>query len=149
GMMGMMGMNPGMAGGAMAGSAARSRGAWYNVVTAKVDRQKQVELIRAAVHTDTAAEASEFLEYYDFVVERQRAIPGADPWTGPWVALKTKLSMDVLQDEAAYFDADLVPTENISQIFTSPLPGRLDADWDFHEVGHPDLPKLDEAERVL
>ena len=150
-MMGMMGggMYPGMGGGSMGGGAARSRGAWYNVVTAKVDRQKQIELLRAALHTDTAIEAAEFLEYYDFKIERQRAVPGPDPWTGPWVALNTKLSMDVLRDEAAYFEADLVPTENISQIFTSPLPGRLDIDWEFDEVGHPDLPKLDDYEREL
>ena len=78
----------------------------------------------------------------------ERAVPGADPWTGPWKALDTSLSIDVL-DEAAYSDADLVPTDNINYIFTSPLPGRLDLDWDFDEVGHPDLPKLDDFEREL
>src|SRR5262249_55732093 len=91
-------------------------------------------------------EVRDRLVYRGFRIQRQRAVPGPDPWTGPWKDVNTKSSIDVLK-EASEFDPDLIDPKYANVRFTSPLPRRLDADSDSNMVVHYRIPTLTEEER--
>ncbi|MFN0053978.1 MAG: hypothetical protein ACKV0T_17505 [Planctomycetales bacterium] len=149
----VLGMAGGTAGGMMGESASaedmKARGLRYIVVTGYLDRRRQLELLKKYLHLETVAEAAGLLDYVDFKVQRQRAVPGDKPWSddpATWKELNHTVSIEIL-NEAASFDMDLVPTDVINGAITSPLPSRLDGEWEFSIVGHPRVPALDDESR--
>lgn len=135
----------GMAGyGAM--SAEKARGVRFNVVVGVVNVQEQYKSLRNKLHLDSVQQAKPYLEYIGFELERQRAVPGSDPWAGPWKRVNTDSSMEIL-GEASDFDPEIVSASATNGEFTSPLPKRLDADWDPNKVGHPAIPTLTEEQQ--
>lgn len=129
-----------------ASSAEKVRGVRFNVLVGVVEVQKQQRLLFQKLHLASPPQAAARLKYVAFRVQRQRAVPGADPWTGPWKDLSTEASMDVL-GEASDFDSELVAAKYTHVEFTSPLPHRLDSDWDPNQVVHPRIPTLTEDEQ--
>jgi hypothetical protein len=145
GSMGSMMSSAGMAG--FGGPSSEiSRGERFNVVLGIVNVQQQYKQLRSALHLDFPHQAKAFLEYVDFKVQRQRAVPGPDPWTGPWKDVATDTSIDILQ-EASDFDPEIIPLSYSNQVFTSPLPHRLDIDWPPPLVVHAKIPTLSEEEQ--
>lgn len=122
------------------------RGVRYNVVLGLVEVHRQRLAYKQRLHLDTLTEAADLLDYRDFRIERQRAVPGPDPWTGPWKPVKTEVSFELLA-EASGHDLELVAAKYTSGVFTSPLPHRLDDDWNPYDVVHPKIPTLTEEEK--
>ena len=144
------GMPPGGGSGGFANASAEgAKGQRFNIVVGIVNVQQQYNQLRKALHLDFPYQAKNHLEYRDFKIQRQRAVPGADPWTGPWKDVSTESSIDVLTNEASDYDPEIVDLSHHSQVFTSPLPRRLDADWDeFADlVTHPKIRPLSVEEQ--
>jgi len=141
------------AGGTAAGFASiqeiRSRGARGTVVVGVVNRRAQLMKLKQALHLETLAQTEAHLEYVDFKIQRQRAVPGPKPWPEneeSWVTLNPMVAMEVLA-LAEWEDADLVAAEYTDAVFTCPLPRRIDAAWDERMVVHPLVPLLTSEER--
>ncbi len=140
GMMGMMGMM----GGAMSGE--KARGVRFVCVVGVVDVRQQQNLLRSALHVDTLSQAAARLEYKEFKIQRQRAVPGPNPWAGEWKDWSTDTSIEEL-GRASDFDPEIVAAKYTNQTFTSPLPHRLDGEWDPKIVAHPQISILTEDEQ--
>jgi hypothetical protein len=150
GSMMMQGMEDAMMG-AMSGYASAgldTRGVRFVCITGSVDTRKQLENIHKAKHLETVSQAAQHLEYVAFKIQRQRAIRGPNPWAGEWKDLDINNSLNVLTNEAAEWDIDIVAGDYINEVFTSPLPQRLNGYWAAAEVGHPDVPTLTEEEAI-
>lgn len=149
--MSMMGMASGSGMGAMMGmvgaQSGDTKGYQAVVLTGVVERRQQLDLLKTALHLEMPSQAAALLKYTGFQVQRQRAIPGGDPWAGPWEDLDIKATLTILKEEVGEFDADLVSADHQDIAFTSPLPRRLDSDWEYPLVGHPRIPSLDAEER--
>ncbi|MBA3313465.1 MAG: hypothetical protein H0T47_09290, partial [Planctomycetaceae bacterium] len=104
-------------------------------------RRQETELARA-LNAQSVAEVMDALVFKDFELERQMAVPGDDPWAGPWGKVDVQVANDVL-NEAAFFDADVVDTSVTNPVFTMPLPGRLAGNWNDETASHPSLSKFD------
>lgn len=130
----------------MADSAEKASGRRYNVVVGVVDVKKQTQLLRQKLHVDSLSQAAALLDYRDFHIQRQRAVPGPNPWAGEWKDVQTKASIDALA-QASDFDPEIVAAKYTIDVFTSPLPHRLDSEWDPNHVGHPRIPTLTEDEQ--
>jgi hypothetical protein len=139
------GMGIGMDGaGFGATSGEKARGERFNVVVGVVNVVEQHKRIYKAMSLDSLPQAAQYLEYLDFKIQRQRAVPGPDPWNGPWKDLSTESSMDRIA-ESSDQDPEIVAQKYTEQVITSPLPHRLDVDWwDPNEAGHPKIPTLTE-----
>jgi hypothetical protein len=128
-------------------SAEKARGVRFNVVVGVVNVQEQFKALRNKLHLDSVQQAKPYLEYVGFRLERQRAVPGPDPWAGPWKEVNTDNSMDVL-GEASDYDPEIVSASATNGEITSPLPRRLDAEWDPNLVGHPAIQTLTEEQQT-
>ena len=119
-------MMEGMVG--MAGSTGmEARGKRFVAVRAIVPIKEQIERVMKALNL-SYAEASAMVEYTDFVLERQTAIAGPDPWAGKWETVSLDTALEVLR-ESADFDPDPVPSDLQDAVFTMPLPYRLLRYW--------------------
>ncbi len=128
-------------------SSEKARGVRYVVVLGVVDVKKQWQLLKTALHAESLSQVMDKLEYVELRIERQRAIPGPTPWIGPWRELSTDASVEILK-EASELDLELVHPKHVSQVFTSPLPRRLDEEWDPNKMVHPRIPTLTEDEQT-
>jgi hypothetical protein len=141
---GMMGAD-GMMGTITGGAGRTGRGVRYVAVRGVLPYRVQLEKLSRALNLDTKAEARDALNYVDFEIERQRAIPGPNPWPegeGAWEAVDTQVAVDLLTNEAANWDAELVAPESTDAVFTMPLPTRIEGPWTPEEASHPRLERL-------
>jgi len=139
------GMNPGT----FAGSAEKASGRRVVAVTGVVEIRRQEQALMRAQRAGSLSEVRDRLVYRGLKLQRQRAVPGPDPWPkdeASWKDVNTETSIEVLQ-EASDFDPEIVPAKYTNGEFTSPLPRRLDGEWDVNKVGHPRIPTLTEDER--
>ncbi|MFN7769229.1 MAG: hypothetical protein ACK5WR_23490 [Planctomycetaceae bacterium] len=127
-------------------AAVKSRGKRAIVVTAVVERRAQLDRLRKAHHLETLSQAESLLNYADFKLQRKRAIPAKDPWSGEWEDVKIDSALDTL-NKVVLEEADLVAAEFIEGVFTMSLPRRADGDWDPRYVVHPRIPTLDKQQR--
>jgi len=81
-------------------------------------RATAVQAVSHGPALDFVHQAKAYLEYRDFKIQRQRAVPGPDPWTGPWKDVSTDSSIDVLMNEASDFDPEIVNLNYTNQVFT-------------------------------
>ncbi|RPI81418.1 MAG: hypothetical protein EHM42_10625, partial [Planctomycetaceae bacterium] len=125
----------------------RSRGYRANVIVAVVPRRAQLERLKKALHLSTLAQADAALIYNNFKMERQRAVPGADPWSGKWQTVSLQTALDLL-DSVELEEADLVPAEYTDAVFTMHPPRRIDNEWDDRVIVHPRIPTLTAQERA-
>ena len=68
------------------------------------------------------------VEILDFELERQTAVAGADPWSGPWDKVDIKVAMDVLK-EVSDFAPDVVDPAILNDVISMPLPQRVIGAW--------------------
>jgi hypothetical protein len=127
----------------------KARGVRFVCVVGVIDVRQQQNLLRSALHVDTLSQAAGRLEYVDFKVQRQRAVPGPNPWRDDqWKDWSTESSIEEL-NRASDFDPDIVATKYTNQVVTSPLPHRLDGEWDAKIVAPGQIPTLTEEEQDL
>jgi hypothetical protein len=127
-------------------SGEKARGVRFVCVVGVVDVRQQQNLLRSALHVDTLSQAAARLDYIDFKVQRQRAIPGPNPWAGEWKDWSIDSSMEVLS-QASDNDLEIVAAKYTNGTFTSSLPHRLDGEWDPKIVAHPQISILTEDEQ--
>ena len=139
----------GMGAGFATSAGEQVEGVRFAVVTGAVPTFEQQKRLYKGLHLNSLVEAGQMLPelYSDFKIERQRAVPGPDPWVGPWRELDIENSVRRIE-EASDVDLELVHPKYTSPIFTSVLPHRLDTDWWSPETaGHIRVPTLTEDEQ--
>jgi hypothetical protein len=139
----------GMGTGTAAGSAEKASGRRVVAVTGVVEIRRQEQALMRAQRAGSLSEVRDRLIYRGLKLQRQRAVPGPDPWPkdeASWKDVNTETSIEVLQ-EASDFDPEIVLAKYTNGEFTSPLPRRLDGEWDVNKIGHPRIPTLTEEER--
>lgn len=113
--------------GGFGGGGGTARGVRFIVVRAIVPIKEQIERAMKALNM-SYADASAAIEYTDFILQRQVAVAGLDPWSGPWEDVDAERSKEILRDSDSD-DADPVPTDLQDVVITSPLPKRLLRYW--------------------
>ena len=157
---GMPGMMPGMPGTMGSGmnmgptAGATARGVRMIAVRGVFPVRKQIENYRNALHV-TQAEAEDMLEITDFILERQSAQAGADPWKdSKWVTVDIQSALDVLNECSDLDFEDPVPTAIRDAVITMDLPLNLLGLWKDYAT-HPRIkdeelsPEAMEAENKL
>lgn len=115
-------------GGAYAASSMESRGERFIAVRGIFPLQQQLEKLQRALNLSSRAEARMHFELLDFVLERQAAVAGPDPWAGPWETVDISRAYEVLE-EAFNYDFDTFDQSLIDPVITMPLPARLRGKW--------------------
>ena len=107
-------------------------------------RQQELELAKA-MGAQSVAEVVQLLQFSDFELERQRAVPGDDPWSSEWQKVDIQVALDVL-NEQAQFDVDVVDPTTTNAVFTMPLPARVMGQWTDENASHPSLSQFETTE---
>lgn len=89
-----------------------------------------------AVH-QPVQNAAGLVEIVDFQLERQTAIDGSEPWSGPWEPVDLPRAKEVL-DKASQFESEVVDTGVTNSVFTMPLPQLAIYTWN-DMATHPDV----------
>lgn len=118
GMEGMMGGGPSL----------ESRGERFVAVRGIWPLREQLQKFQKALGLQSLNEARAALEIADFVLERQTALPGPDPWAGPWEQVDITRAQEVLE-EAYNYDVDPVDPRLTDVVITMPLPYRVIGSW--------------------
>ncbi len=125
---------------------ANARGYRFVAVRGIVPLWNQTFKFSQALNTSWNS-AAPFVDYLDFVLERQTAVAGRDPWSKPWQKLDIQTALDILS-KVSDFDIDKVPTMYTESVFTMPLPRRAAGEW--KEVAtHPKVELLTEEQAEL
>lgn len=119
----------------MGGPTVKPRGVRFVAVRGVWPLAQQLTKVQRALNLQTQEEARQALTIVDFVLERQRAVPGDDPWSGEWEQIDVSTAMEVLQETSDY-DYDPVRPEVTDTAITMPLPLRLLGYWDDYAT-HP------------
>ncbi|WP_437204275.1 hypothetical protein [Planctomicrobium sp. SH664] len=100
----------------------------------------QIRKFADAIHRPFS-EAAALFDIRDFELERQMALPGDNPWTGPWEPVDMDVVADILQRSDG-FEADVVSSAVTNSVVTMPLPMRLTGVWDADVASHPRIQKF-------
>ncbi len=126
-----------MSGAGGASSNVVARGVKYVAIRGVLPLKQQLEKYQNALKV-TSAEASTMFELLDFVLERQAAVSGTDPWkNAKWEEVNVESALDVLR-EASDFELDPVQTGVTDSVVTMSLPHRLLEFWGDHAT-HPNV----------
>lgn len=101
--------------------------------------REQISLYAEAINKPFHVAANSF-DIIDFQLERKTALPGDDPWAGPWEPVDLKMAEDIL-NKAAEFDAEVVNPMITNAVITMPLPQRISGRWD-RQATHPRIEKF-------
>jgi hypothetical protein len=110
------------------GSAMNSRGERFVSVRGVWPLWQQMEKFQRALNLQSTSDAQTHLQLLDFVLERQTAVAGSEPWSGPWDVVDVQRAVDVL-NEAFDFAIDPVDPRITDVVITMPLPARLVGQW--------------------
>jgi hypothetical protein len=114
--------------GGMVAPAMSSRGERFIAIRGVWPIWQQMEKFQRALNLQSTSDARNYLQLLDFVLERQTAVAGSDPWTGPWDVVDSQRAIDVLM-EAYDFAYDPVDPQITDVTITMPLPARLVGQW--------------------
>jgi hypothetical protein len=89
--------------------------------------KQQIEKVKRALRLDTAQEAYMQVRFWDFELQRQTAVAGADPWANEWEDVDIDVAVKLL--ERIEFDVDVVDEQYRDAVFTMPLPYRVTGSW--------------------
>lgn len=139
-----IGMNMADSSGGMQGATGptiNSRGIRFAAVRAVFPLKDQIDKLVEAMH-ETTANAAKLVIFVDFELERQVAVPGNKPWSGPWEKVDLQAALDVL--EHVDFDTELVDLGFTDPVFTMPLPRSVTAHKWIKYASHPKIKQLNE-----
>lgn len=102
-----------------------ARGIRYVTIRGIIPKELQSQAFADALDGN---DSTKLLVYTGFVLERQAAVSGAEPWRGPWEIVNHRSSTEVLH-EVAGFDEELAPPSVIDPILTMELPYRIIGNW--------------------
>ena len=110
-----------------------SRGVRVVAVRGVFPVKQQIDHYRRAMHL-SEAEAAALLEVTDFVLERQTAVAGPDPWKAgkeerKWETLNIDSALEVLDETSGVDPLDPVPIPMQDAVITMNLPLRLAGFW--------------------
>jgi hypothetical protein len=114
-----------------------SRGVRVIAVRGVFPVRQQIENYKKALQL-SEMEASALLEITDFILERQVAVAGPDPWKkgsdkeekeGKWETLNIDSALDVLKETSGVDPFDPVPVRMQDAVITMSLPMRLNGVW--------------------
>lgn len=90
------------------------------------------------------------IDFIGFEIQRKKAVPGADPWSGEWESISTDEIGKVLETSLG-FDLDVVHPGVTRSEITMPLPRTAAGKWTLADASHRKLDdfKLDEEEQQL
>jgi hypothetical protein len=127
------------------------RGTRFVAIRAVFPLKKQVEQLKTALNLDSSVEAAQQLVFWDFELERQTAVAGANPWSGPWEKVDIAYALDLLA--RTDFDVDVVGERFRDAVFTMPLPYRVSGNWGSPQnsrlVSHPRIKQVLTTEQQL
>ncbi len=126
-------------GGGALGPKVNAEGKRVVAVRAVFPMKTQLELMRKAMKLENANQAFEHVRFWDFKIQRQTAVAGANPWPAAWEELKIDSAVDILS--RAEFDVDVVDDKYREATFTMPLPLRVYGIWGAM-ASHPQIKKL-------
>ncbi len=112
------------------GGAARNveaRGTRFAAIRGIFQMKQQVEKVKRALRLDSAQEAYSQVRFWDFELQRQTAVAGADPWANDWEDVDIDVAVKLL--ERIEFDIDVVDEQYRDAVFTMPLPYRVTGSW--------------------
>ena len=115
-------------------SGVAARGVRYVAVRGVYPLQQQMVKYVSALNV-MSAEANTMFELLDFVLERQAAVAGPNPWDTKWETVNVESALEVLR-EVSDFDLDPVQTGVTDAVITMSLPYRLLEFWGDHAT-HP------------
>lgn len=104
-----------------------ARGTRFAAVRGIYKMKQQVEKVKRALRLDTAQEAYTQVRFWDFELQRQTAVAGADPWGNDWEDVDIDVAVKLL--ERIEFDIDVVDEQYRDAVFTMPLPYRVTGSW--------------------
>lgn len=149
GVMGASGSSGGMPGMAGMGEV-KARGVRFMAVRGVFPLRRQVDNYKKALHL-LQPEAANRVEISDFVLERQMAMPGEDPWKdAEWKVVDISRAEEVLVECSSLDDQDPVPIALQDNVITMGLPLRLIGIWGDYAT-HPSIKGLeldDEAKKA-
>lgn len=115
-------------GNSMAASGIKVRGQRFVALRGVFNLYEQSIKFQKALHIETRADALAYIELLDIKIQRQKAIPGAKPWDGPWEDVNLE-RVDELLQESSSFEIEPHNVSLISDVMTMPIPARLDGEW--------------------
>jgi hypothetical protein len=92
-------------------------------------REQVAELRRAMGNSVTAHDAQELIQMHDFILERQTAKPGPDPWSGPWEKVDRASTLEMFHNDVYSFEPEPVLDSIVDSHICMPLPVRLVGTW--------------------
>ncbi|HVJ69104.1 MAG TPA: hypothetical protein VM510_14045, partial [Caulifigura sp.] len=98
---------------------------------------QQLQQYRSSMNLQSVQDARALLEIVDFVLERQTAVAGTDPWAGEWQQVDISKAKEVLS-ECPDFDIDTFDPRLVDVTITMPLPKRLLGRWGDYAT-HPQI----------
>ena len=107
-------------------SRVNARGNRFVSVRAVFPLGDQLDELVKAMHEQKQKVAGS-VNFLDFEVERQVALPGNLPWSGAWEKVDLQATLDLL--DRIEFDTDLVDPAFTDNVFTMPLPRRVIGRW--------------------
>ncbi|MCX7394124.1 MAG: hypothetical protein NTW75_08345 [Planctomycetales bacterium] len=128
-----------------------ARSVAYVAIRGVFPLKQQIEKYKKALNFSKSSQADAVFDVLDFVLERQVAVTGPNPWSETWETVNCESALEVLK-EAANFEPDPVQTGVTDSVITMSLPSRVLEFWGKHAT-HPsirefELPK-EEMEREL
>jgi hypothetical protein len=104
-----------------------ARGTRFAAIRGIFQMGQQVEKVKRALRLDTAQEAYMQVRFWDFELQRQTAVAGADPWANEWEDVDIDVAVKLL--DRIEFDVDVVDEQYRDAVFTMPLPYRVTGSW--------------------
>ena len=130
-----------------------ARGTRFAAIRGIFRMKQQVEKVKRALRLDNAQEAYTQVRFWDFELQRQTAVAGADPWANEWEDVDIEVAVKLL--ERIEFDVDVVDEQYRDAVFTMPLPYRVTGSWSTSAgpngilASHPQIKRLlSEKEQV-
>lgn len=115
----------------------KASGKRYIAVRGVFPVEQQLRRFQKALNLQSWTEARQLLELIDFTLERQMAVPGADPWSGDWQTVDIENALEVLRETAGQ-DPDKFDLAMFDPVITMPLPQLVFGYWD-EEASHPKI----------
>jgi len=126
---GVMGASGSMGSGMSGLGDVKARGVRFVAVRGVFPMRKQVDNYKKALHL-MQADAANKVVIYNFILERQTALPGADPWKdSEWKTVDISRAEEVLVECTSVGDEDPVPMALQDNVITMGLPLRLVGRW--------------------